>query len=123
MCCLRKDINRLVLLNGWQEGRAMVLTPHMKQVGVSHKLLKTTKRLECPRCGREFSLFQSRAIACKGCKFATTSCKFARCPHCDYEFPLSSLWVDSKEKEKVLSNYMNAVIKNYHDSVGQKPSR
>jgi hypothetical protein len=113
----------LELLNDFQEGRAMVLTPHMKQVGVSNKLLKTTKRLDCPRCGREFSLFQSRAIACKGCKFATMNCKFARCPHCDYEFPLSAIWVDSKEKEKVLSDYMNNIIRNYHDSVGQKPSR
>ncbi|MFP4545354.1 MAG: hypothetical protein ACLFPN_00725 [Methanomassiliicoccales archaeon] len=102
---------------------SMVLTSHMKQVGVSNKLLKTTKRLTCPRCGKEFSLFQSRAIACKGCKFATMGCKFARCPFCDQEFPLSSMWVDSKEKEKVLSNYINNVVKNYHDSVGEKPNR
>ena len=101
----------------------MVLTSHMRQVGVTHKLLKTTKRLECPNCGKEFSLFQSRAIACKGCKFATMGCKFARCPFCDFEFPLTSMWVDTKEKEKVLANYMNNIIKDYHDSVGQKPTR
>lgn len=101
----------------------MVLTPHMRQMGVTHKLLKTTKRITCPRCGKEYSLFQSRAIACRGCRFAATNCKYARCPFCDQEFPLSEIWVDTQEKEKVLASYMNQVIGNYHDSVGKKPSR
>jgi len=95
----------------------------MKQLGVSHKLLKTTKRLTCPRCGKEFSLFQSRAIACKGCRFSISGCKFARCPFCDYEFPLTDMWVDTKEKEKVLAEYINSIVGRYYDSVGEKPSR
>ncbi len=101
----------------------MVLTPHMRQMGISHKLLKTTKQITCPRCGKDFSLFQSRAIACKGCRFATKDCKFARCPFCDHEFPLTSMWVDNNAKQKVLANYMNKIIDDYHQSVGKKPSR
>ena len=85
----------------------MTLTPEMARAGVTPQLLSSTHRFTCPRCGKEFSLFQSRAIACRACPQANKNCKFVRCVHCDAEFPLNGFVVNTKEKEKFLSNYMN----------------
>lgn len=40
----------------------------------------------CPRCHYRFSLFQSRGIACIGCREAVLNCPKVRCPKCDYDF-------------------------------------
>ncbi len=101
----------------------MVLTEHMRQLGVTPALLKTTKKIKCPRCGMEFSLFQSRAIACKGCRKAALGCEHVRCLRCDFEFPLEGPIVKTWDKQKQLSEYMNNVVGNYYKSVGKKPSR
>jgi predicted amidophosphoribosyltransferase len=101
----------------------MVITEHERQSGVTPALKKTTKRIKCPRCGAEFSLFQSRAIACKGCRKSTFGCQMVRCLRCDYEFPLQGPIVKSWDKQKVLSDYMNGIIDRYYNSVGKKPSR
>ncbi len=101
----------------------MVLTPHMRQMGVTPNLMNTTKQVTCPRCGNNFSLFQSRAIACRGCRKAATSCELARCPRCDFEFPLRQLIVNTDQRQKEISAYMNQIIGNYHKSVGKKTSR
>jgi predicted amidophosphoribosyltransferase len=96
----------------------MTLTPEMARAGVTPQLLSSTHRFICPRCGKEFSLFQSRAIACRACPQANRNCKFVRCVHCDYEYPLNGFVVNTKEKEKFLANYMNGVVDNYHKSFG-----
>ncbi|QLH74513.1 MAG: hypothetical protein HPY73_02970 [Methanomassiliicoccales archaeon] len=101
----------------------MPLTPEMRRAGVTPQLMKTTKRLKCPRCGKEFSLFQSRAIACVGCPKSTTSCRFARCVHCDQEFPLQEFNVQTKEQEQFVSRYMNDIVANYRRSVGKEKNR
>jgi hypothetical protein len=101
----------------------MPLTEHMRQMGVTPKLMKTTQKIKCPRCGLEFSLFQSRAIACVGCKAAAFSCEKARCLRCDLEFPLHGPIVPTELGQRNVSNYMNNIIDNYYKSVGKKPSR
>ena len=99
-------------------GNNMTLTPEMARAGVTPQLLSSTHRFTCPRCGKEFSLFQSRAIACRACPQANRNCKFVRCIHCDNEFQINGFIVNTKEKEKFLSNYMRSVVDNYHTSFG-----
>ena len=103
----------------------MVLTPEMARRGVTPQLLRTTKQITCPKCGKSFSLFQSRAIACVGCPKSGTSCNYARCIHCDTEFPLTAEpnWVANRVGEKNLSNYMNNIVNNYNTSVGRSRHR
>jgi len=99
------------------------LTEHMRQAGVTPRLMKATKKIKCPRCGLEFSLFQSRAIACVGCKEAAFSCEKARCLRCDLEFPLNGPIVPTDIGQRNMSLYMNHIIDNYYKSIGKKPSR
>jgi hypothetical protein len=101
----------------------MPLTPELRRAGVTPELMKTTKRLKCPRCGKEFSLFQSRAIACVGCPKSYTNCRYARCVHCDQEFPLQDFNVQTKEQEQFVSRYMNGILSNYRESVGKTKNR
>jgi hypothetical protein len=103
----------------------MVLTPEMARRGITPQLLRTTKQITCPKCGKSFSLFQSRAIACVGCPKSGTSCDYARCIHCDTEFPLisESKWVANKVGERNLSTYMNNIVNNYNTSVGKTKHR
>ncbi len=96
----------------------MTLTPEMARSGVTPQMLSAAHRFKCPKCGREFSLFQSRAIACRSCPQSTKNCKYVRCIHCDTEFPIKGLIVNTKEKEKFITNYVNGVVKNYHNSFG-----
>jgi len=98
----------------------MTLTPEMARAGVTPQMLSSTHRFKCPRCGKEFSLFQSRAIACRACPKATQNCKYVRCVHCDAEFPLNGFVVNTKEKEVFLSNYMNGIVNRFGDSFGYK---
>lgn len=101
----------------------MPLTPEMARAGVTPQLMKTTKRIQCPRCGKEFSLFQSRAIACVGCPQSVTNCRYARCVYCDTEFPLAEFNVKTKEQEHFVSHYMNDILANYRNSVGKTKNR
>lgn len=101
----------------------MPLTPEMREMGVTPNLMKTTKKIKCPRCGLEFSLFQSRAIACKGCKKGAYGCQLVRCLRCDLEFPMEGPLVKDRQQQKMLSSYMNNIVSNYNKSVGKKGSR
>ncbi|HQA21579.1 MAG TPA: hypothetical protein PLD09_06880 [Methanomassiliicoccaceae archaeon] len=101
----------------------MVLTPEMRNIGITPALLKTTKKITCPYCGLEFSLFQSRAIACKGCPKSSYGCELARCLRCDNEFPLQGPLVKDREKQKLLANYMNNIVANYNKTTGKKGTR
>jgi hypothetical protein len=100
-----------------------LLTPEMQRVGVTPALLNTTKKIKCPRCGLEFSLFQSRAIACKGCKQGAYGCQLVRCLRCDLEFPMDGSVVNGWQQQKALSGYMNNIVNNYNKSVGKRGSR
>jgi len=101
----------------------MVLTPEMRRIGVTPNLMKTTQKISCPRCGLEFSLFQSRAIACKGCSKGAYGCNLARCLRCDHEFPVNGPLVAGRERDREISEYMSAIVDNYNKSVGKKGTR
>lgn len=92
----------------------------MARAGVTPQLLSSTHRFQCPNCGKEFSLFQSRAIACRSCPKANQNCKFVRCIHCDKEFPMQGFVVNTKEKEKFLANYMDKTVGNYYKNFGYR---
>ena len=96
----------------------MTLTPEMARAGVTPQLLSSTHRFTCPNCGKVFSLFHSRAIACRACPHANKNCKYVRCVPCDMEFTINGYIVNTKEKEKFLSNYMRGIVGNYHNSFG-----
>ncbi|MGE4274951.1 MAG: hypothetical protein AB7E27_02670 [Candidatus Methanomethylophilaceae archaeon] len=98
----------------------MVLTPEMARAGITPQLLSSTHRFKCPNCGKEFSLFQSRAIACRSCPKANQNCRFARCVHCDKEFPMQGFVVNTKEKEKFLANYMDKTVNHYYNNFGYR---
>lgn len=101
----------------------MVLTPEMAKAGVTPQMLSSTHRFKCPNCGKEFSMFQSRAIACRGCPQANQGCKNVRCVHCDKEFPILGFVVNTKEKERFLSNYMGNVVGRHYNSFGYNRRR
>ena len=101
----------------------MVLTPEMARAGVTPQLLRTTKQITCPKCGKQFSLFQSRAIACAGCPKSSTNCQYARCIHCDTEFPLVQTHTKNDAGSKFLSDYMNNIVGTYNKSVGKTRHR
>jgi len=101
----------------------MVLTPEMRSVGVTPQLLSACHRFKCPKCGKEFSMFQSRAIACRGCPQANRDCKFVRCPHCDHHFPINGTIVNTKEKAHFMNRYMGNIVNNYYKSYGKMPKR
>ena len=95
----------------------------MQGMQPSPALKKTTEKIKCPRCGLEFSLFQSRAIACAGCKQGAYGCRNARCLRCDHEFPLDGTLVNNSVQERQLAAYMNNIVRNYNKSVGKKGNR
>jgi len=70
------------------------------------------RRYLCHNCRREFSLFQSREVACKACPRASQKCPNVRCPYCDKEYPIRGFVVpDSKVDQyadKVFNNWQNA---------------
>ncbi len=101
----------------------MVLTPEMARAGVTPQMLSSTHRFTCPKCGKEFSMFQSRAIACRGCPKVNQNCKNVRCVHCDQEFPILGFVVNTKEKEKFLTNYMSGVVNKHYGSFGYNRRR
>ncbi len=51
----------------------------------------------CPHCGYRFSIFQSRGIACVGCRNSVMNCPNLRCPKCDCEFKIGDGKKDIKD--------------------------
>jgi len=103
---------------------AIHLTPCMRAAGITKRLLKTTKVIKCPRCNFGFNLMYSRAVACQGCHFSVLGCDSARCPKCDYEFPLNQTpLVATRTSSKLLANYMSNILTRYFRDFGKKPSR
>ncbi|AEH60237.1 hypothetical protein Mzhil_0361 [Methanosalsum zhilinae DSM 4017] len=93
----------------------------MKRRGVPKDLFDASRQVTCPECGHSFNLFYSRAKLCTGCVHAINGCEFARCTHCDTEFPLTNFM--SKYSSRRTSNYIESLINNYHDTFGERPGR
>ena len=85
----------------------MWITPEEKAAGIDRKLKVAAHRYLCPTCGREFSLFQSRAVACKYCPKASSRCPYVRCPYCDNEFPIDGFIVPEgqKQDQRIMQDY------------------
>lgn len=96
----------------------MWLTPEERGAGITKDLKIAARRFLCPVCGREFSLFQSRAIACSACPQANKNCPNGRCPYCDNEFPLSGFIVPDKEDAVHMNNYTDKIFDNWVNSSG-----
>ena len=97
----------------------MTLTPEMARAGVTPQLLSSTHRFKCPNCGKEFSLFQSRAVACKACPKASQNCPNVRCPYCDKEYPIRGFVVpDNKADQVHMSQYADKVFNHWQDCYG-----
>ena len=96
----------------------MYLTPEERSAGITKDLKVAARRFLCPVCHKEFSLFQSRAIACMACPQANQNCPNIRCPHCDNEFPLAGFIVPEKEDAVHMNTYADGVFDNWMDSYG-----
>ncbi len=98
----------------------MWLTPEERAAGITKDLKVAAKRFLCPTCGKEFSLFQSRAVACKYCPKANQNCPNVRCPYCDSEFPLSGFIVPDKQDVVHMNNYADNVFNNFGDTYNRR---
>ena len=99
----------------------MWLTPEERSANITKELKIAARRFLCPNCGKEFSLFQSRAIACKYCPQANKNCPNVRCPHCDSEFPLQGFIVpDNKEDRIHMNKYSDTVFNNFDDTYNRR---
>ena len=97
----------------------MWLTPEERAAGIHKDLKIAARRFLCPNCGHEFSLFQSRAVACKACPKANQNCPYVRCPYCDSEYPIKGFIVpDSKEDQVHMSANADKVFNKWQDSYG-----
>lgn len=98
----------------------MWITPEERSAGINTELKVAAKRFLCPNCHREFSLFQSRAVACKHCPKANQNCPNVRCPHCDSEFPISGFIVPDKQDAVHLNQYTDTVFNNFDDTFNRR---
>ena len=97
----------------------MWLTPEERAAGINSDLKVAARRFLCPNCGREFSLFQSRAVACKACPKAGSNCPYVRCPFCDKEYPIQGFIVPDNKADMVRTNqYSDRVFNNWQDAYG-----
>ena len=98
----------------------MWITPEERSANITKELKIAAKRFLCPTCGTEFSLFQSRAIACKYCSKANQNCPFVRCPRCDTEYPLEGFIVPDKEDRVHMNQYADTVFNNFDDTYNRR---
>ncbi|QLC49713.1 hypothetical protein HWN40_05340 [Methanolobus zinderi] len=93
----------------------------LQRRGVNKSFYDANKVLLCPECGRSFNLFYSRAKLCAGCPSLVRGCELARCTHCHTEFPLRNHM--SKRATRTTSNYIESIVKRYHDTFGERPGQ
>lgn len=98
----------------------MWITPEEQAAGINRDLKVAARRFLCPNCGNEFSLFQSRAVACKYCNKANQNCPNVRCPYCDKEFPIAGFIVPDKQDAVHMNNYTDKVFNNFADSYNRR---
>ncbi len=97
----------------------MWLSPEERAAGINRDLKVAARRYLCPNCGKEFSLFQSRAVACKACPKANQNCPNVRCPYCDKEYPIRGFIVpDNKVDQVQVNNYTDRVFDNWQNVYG-----
>ncbi|MGC8850424.1 MAG: hypothetical protein ACP5QI_08145 [Candidatus Bathyarchaeia archaeon] len=48
---------------------------------------RSKRIVRCPNCGFAFEISYGRAFACSGCP-SSLHCEYAKCPKCEYEFPV-----------------------------------
>ncbi len=100
----------------------MWLSPEERAAGINKDLKIAARRYVCPNCGREFSLFQSRAVACKACPKANQNCPNVRCPYCDKEYPIKGFVVpdgpDGKVDQVHMNQYADRVFDNWQNAYG-----
>ncbi len=100
-------------------------TPEERAAGINNDLKVAARRYLCPNCGKEFSLFQSRAVACKYCPQANQNCPNVRCPHCDKEYPIKGFIVPdnnagAKQDQVHMTNYAQNVFNRFSDSYNRR---
>ncbi|MBC7126591.1 MAG: hypothetical protein H5T32_00050 [Candidatus Methanosuratus sp.] len=80
----------------------------------------TAEIYECPHCHYRFSIFQSRGIACVGCREAVFNCPNLRCPKCDFEFRLDHGKSDVGDAifTRRLSSFIRKDMKNFGERFG-----
>ena len=80
----------------------------------------TSSTHKCPHCGYRFSIFQSRGIACVGCRNSVLNCPNIRCPKCDYEFKLVSSGNNMNDELMVkgISSFIKKDMKNFGERFG-----
>ena len=85
----------------------------MRAHGFSYNTTAAVRKLQCPRCGFEFSLVYARTFACQGCSEAARGCPKVRCNKCDLEFPLHNA-----RQERTLADHMNNIIVQRNNDLG-----
>lgn len=100
----------------------MWITPEERAAGIDPKLKVAARRYLCPTCGREFSLFQSRAVACKFCPKASSRCPYVRCPHCDNEFPIDGFIVPEGNKQdgRIMQDYADDHMNRWSETYNRR---
>ncbi|AGI47281.1 hypothetical protein TALC_00271 [Thermoplasmatales archaeon BRNA1] len=100
----------------------MWITPEERQAGIDPKLKVAAKRFKCPVCGKEFSLFQSRAVACKYCPKASSRCEYVRCPYCDSELPIAGFITPDNNKvdQRIMNDYSDEVFNRWADTYNRR---
>ena len=120
----------------------MWLTPEERAAGIHKDLKIAARRFLCPNCGHEFSLFQSRAVACKGVQpLPVEGRRMQGMPPGEPELPLCEMSLlrlrvshqgihrprqqggpgsvpDSKEDQVHMSAYADKVFNKWQDSYG-----
>ena len=91
----------------------------MRAHGFSYNTTASVRKLQCPRCGFEFSLVYARTFACQGCSEVTKGCPKVRCARCDMEFPLQqSADVHNAIQERTLADHITSIINNHNGDLG-----
>ncbi len=99
----------------------MYLTPEEQAAGINPNLKVAARRYLCPKCGKEFSLFQSRAVACKFCPKAGERCPNVRCPYCDSEFPIAGFVTpNDKVDSTIINDYTDEVFNRWADTYNRR---
>ncbi|HRR55195.1 MAG TPA: hypothetical protein P5290_07600 [Candidatus Methanomethylicus sp.] len=89
--------------------------------GLARRVSRATAEIyECPHCHYRFSIFQSRGIACVGCRNSTFNCPNLRCPKCDFEFRISDRRNDVQQElfMRNLSSFIKKDMRNFGERFG-----
>ncbi|MBC7120896.1 MAG: hypothetical protein H5T33_04865 [Candidatus Methanosuratus sp.] len=96
------------------------MTEPWEEILVRNVSKATAEIYECPHCHYHFSIFQSRGIACVGCRESVLNCPNLRCPRCDFEFRMSQGKSDTDGAIliKNLSSFIRKDMKHFGEHFG-----